>query len=176
MPCNHWDGLTSFLDGRRILLDTNIVERGIRPIVLECKNALFAAVTRGRRTGRARPTRGPTSPTCSPGSSISGLASRLDELMPWGVARRSDHSHAAGSQKRICRCQLCAAIRARDGSNSGLRDTLRNRSAIGGQAEVICSRRAFPILTRTGKAKGSRLRQLRVWESACNQLTIGQRP
>ena len=89
MPCNHWDGLTSFLDERRISLDTNIVERGIRPIVLECKNALFAAVTRGRRTGRARPTRGPTSPTYSPGSSISGLASRLDELMPWGVTFRS---------------------------------------------------------------------------------------
>ena len=29
---NHWDGLTRFLDDGRIDLDTNIVERGIRPI------------------------------------------------------------------------------------------------------------------------------------------------
>ena len=39
---NHWDGLTRFLDDGRIELDTNIVERGIRPIVLNRKNALFA--------------------------------------------------------------------------------------------------------------------------------------
>jgi Transposase IS66 family len=31
---NHWDGLTRFLDDGRIELDTNIVERGIRPIVI----------------------------------------------------------------------------------------------------------------------------------------------
>jgi transposase len=33
---NHWDGLTRFLDDGRIELDTNIVERGIRPIVTAC--------------------------------------------------------------------------------------------------------------------------------------------
>ena len=31
---NHWDGLTRFLDDGRIELDTNLVERSIRPIVL----------------------------------------------------------------------------------------------------------------------------------------------
>ena len=31
---NHWDGLVRFLDDGRIELDTNIVERGIRPIVM----------------------------------------------------------------------------------------------------------------------------------------------
>jgi transposase len=31
---NHWDGLTRFLDDGRIELDTNIVERGSRPIVM----------------------------------------------------------------------------------------------------------------------------------------------
>src|SRR5262249_18137097 len=31
---NHWDGLTRFLDDGRIELDTNIVERSIRPIVV----------------------------------------------------------------------------------------------------------------------------------------------
>jgi transposase len=39
---HHWDGLVSFLDDGRIELDTNVVERSIRPIVLNRKNALFA--------------------------------------------------------------------------------------------------------------------------------------
>jgi len=44
---NHWEGLTRFLDDGRIELDTNIVERGIRPIVLNRKNALFAGHDEG---------------------------------------------------------------------------------------------------------------------------------
>ena len=44
---NHWDGLVRFLDDGRIELDTNIVERGIRPIVLNRKNALFAGHDEG---------------------------------------------------------------------------------------------------------------------------------
>ena len=39
---NHWDGLTRFLDDGRIELDTNIVERSMRPVALTRKNALFA--------------------------------------------------------------------------------------------------------------------------------------
>ncbi len=39
---NHWDGLVRFLEDGRIELDTNIVERGMRPIALNRKNALFA--------------------------------------------------------------------------------------------------------------------------------------
>ena len=31
---NHWDGLTRFLEDGRIELDTNVVERSIRPIVM----------------------------------------------------------------------------------------------------------------------------------------------
>jgi hypothetical protein len=38
----HWDGLTRFLDDGRIELDTNIVERSMRPHALTRKNALFA--------------------------------------------------------------------------------------------------------------------------------------
>ncbi len=37
-----WEGLTRFLDDGRIELDSNIVERSIRPITLNRKNALFA--------------------------------------------------------------------------------------------------------------------------------------
>jgi transposase len=44
---HHWEGLTRFLDDGRIELDTNIVERGIRPIVLNRKNALFAGHDQG---------------------------------------------------------------------------------------------------------------------------------
>lgn len=36
---NHWAGLTRFLEDGRIELDTNIVERGMRPIALNRKNA-----------------------------------------------------------------------------------------------------------------------------------------
>lgn len=37
-----WAALTRFLDDGRIDLDTNLVERSIRPIALGRKNALFA--------------------------------------------------------------------------------------------------------------------------------------
>jgi transposase len=39
---NHWHGLVRFLDDGRIELDTNIVERSMRPQALTRKNALFA--------------------------------------------------------------------------------------------------------------------------------------
>jgi transposase len=38
----HWQGLIAFLDDGRIERDTNTVERAIRPIALNRKNALFA--------------------------------------------------------------------------------------------------------------------------------------
>jgi transposase len=37
-----WQGLTRFIDDGRIELDNNTVERSIRPIALNRKNALFA--------------------------------------------------------------------------------------------------------------------------------------
>jgi transposase len=39
---NHWPGLILFLDDGRLSLDTNVVERGMRPVALARKNALFA--------------------------------------------------------------------------------------------------------------------------------------
>ena len=38
----HWTGLALFLDDGRLELDTNSIERAIRPIALGRKNALFA--------------------------------------------------------------------------------------------------------------------------------------
>jgi transposase len=42
-----WDGLTVFLDDGRVELDTNTVERSIRPLALNRKNALFAGSDEG---------------------------------------------------------------------------------------------------------------------------------
>jgi transposase len=43
----HWDGLILFAGDGRIEMDTNIVERTMRPIALNRKNALFAGHDRG---------------------------------------------------------------------------------------------------------------------------------
>lgn len=45
----HWDGLAAFLDDGRIDVDTNAVERSMRPIGLGRKNALFAGSAAGGR-------------------------------------------------------------------------------------------------------------------------------
>ena len=39
---NQWEGLTRFVDDGRIEIDSNTVERSMRPIALNRKNALFA--------------------------------------------------------------------------------------------------------------------------------------
>ena len=42
-----WDGLSRFLDDGRVDLDSNAVERSIRPLALNRKNALFAGSDEG---------------------------------------------------------------------------------------------------------------------------------
>ncbi len=90
----HWDGLTRFLDDGRIELDTNIVERGNRPIVLNRKNALFAGHDEGAENWASIAS---LIETCKlagvdPQAHLSDVltklvnlwpASRIDELMPW---------------------------------------------------------------------------------------------
>ena len=44
---NRWDGLTRFLDDGHIEIDSNTVERSMRPIALNRKNALFAGSDEG---------------------------------------------------------------------------------------------------------------------------------
>jgi transposase len=46
---NHWSGLILFLDDGRLELDTNTVERAMRPVALGRKNALFAGSNSGGR-------------------------------------------------------------------------------------------------------------------------------
>ena len=48
---SHWDGLGHYLDDGRIEIDTNTVERSIRPIALSRKNALFAGSDVSIRSG-----------------------------------------------------------------------------------------------------------------------------
>jgi transposase len=43
----HWDGLERFLEDGRVELDTNCVERAMRPIALSRKNSLFAGSDEG---------------------------------------------------------------------------------------------------------------------------------
>jgi transposase len=91
---NHWDGLTRFLDDGRIELDTNIVERSIRPLVLNRKNALFAGHDQGAENWACVASLVETCKLCGvePQAYLSDVltklvnlwpASRMDELMPW---------------------------------------------------------------------------------------------
>ena len=46
----HWGGLCVFLDDGRVEMDTNTIERGMRPQKLTAKNALFAGSDAGARS------------------------------------------------------------------------------------------------------------------------------
>jgi len=46
---NHWNGLVMFLEDGRLELDTNTVERAIRPVTITRKNSLFAGNDNGGR-------------------------------------------------------------------------------------------------------------------------------
>ena len=45
----HWQGLVLFLEDGRLELDTNVIERAIRPVALGRKNSLFAGSDGGAR-------------------------------------------------------------------------------------------------------------------------------
>jgi len=91
---NHWDGLVRFLKDGRIDVDTNPVERAIRPVALSRKNALFAGSDEGGENWAAIAS---LIETCklnavNPQTHLTDLLTRLvngwpqariDELMPW---------------------------------------------------------------------------------------------
>ena len=90
----HWDGLTLYLDDGRIEMDTNAVERAMRPIKLNAKNSLFAGCDDGAESWAVLAS---LIETCK----LNGVsaehwlsdvlaklvngwpAARLDELLPW---------------------------------------------------------------------------------------------
>ena len=95
---NHWEGLVCFLEDGRIEMDSNIVERSMRPIALNRKNALFAGHDEGAENWACLAS---LIETCKlngvdPQAYLTDVltklvnlwpAARLDELMPWAWAR-----------------------------------------------------------------------------------------
>lgn len=93
----HWDGLERFLDDGRIELDTNTVERAMRPVALSRKNALFAGSDEGAanwaviaslvetcKLNGVEPQRYLTEVLTR---LVNGWSkTRIDELMPWNWA------------------------------------------------------------------------------------------
>ena len=91
---SRWEGLTRFVDDGRIEIDSNVVERSIRPIALNRKNALFAGSDGGAEHWAAIAS---LIETCKligvePYGYLADVItrivqghpnSRLDELLPW---------------------------------------------------------------------------------------------
>jgi hypothetical protein len=91
---SRWDGLARFLDDGRIEIDSNVVERSIRPIALNRKNALFAGSDGG---GEHWAVIASLIETCkligiNPHAYLADIItkivnghpnSRIDELLPW---------------------------------------------------------------------------------------------
>jgi len=93
---NRWSGLCQFLDDGRIDLDTNPVERSIRPVALGRKNALFAGSDGGAKRWAVVGSLVETAklnhvePYAWLRDVLSRMvdghpAQRLDELLPWAV-------------------------------------------------------------------------------------------
>jgi transposase len=99
---NHWDGLIRFLNDGRIDLDSNIVERSMRPQALTRKNALFAGHDDGAESWAMLASLIETcklagiDPQAYLADVLTKLVNlwsnnRLDELLPWAwaAARRA---------------------------------------------------------------------------------------
>ena len=100
-PLARWDGLGLFLDDGRIEIDSNVVERAIRPIALTRKNALFAGSDGGAEHWAAIASLIETcklnevEPFAYLADVITRIVqghpqSRLDELLPWNYAAAPD--------------------------------------------------------------------------------------
>lgn len=95
---SHWQGLSRFLDDGRIEIDTNVVERSIRPIALSRKNALFAGSDEGGANWAIIASLIETAklngvdPHAWLTDTLTKLvnrwpAARIDELMPWAFTK-----------------------------------------------------------------------------------------
>jgi transposase len=91
---SRWDGLCRFVDDGRIEIDSNVVERAIRPIALNRKNALFAGSDGGAEHWAVIASLIETckltkvDPYAYLAETITRIVdghpnSRLDELLPW---------------------------------------------------------------------------------------------
>ncbi|MBP2490905.1 hypothetical protein JOH50_006701 [Rhizobium leguminosarum] len=96
----YWDGLCVFLTDGRIEIDNNTVERTIRPIALNRKNALFAGHDAGAENWATIASLIETcklnavDPFAYLSATLTRLVnghkrSRIDELMPWKYPERT---------------------------------------------------------------------------------------
>jgi transposase len=94
---SRWEGLTRFLDDGRIEIDSNIVERTIRPIALNRKNALFAGSDGGGEHWAVVASLIETCKLCDvePHAYLADVItkivnghpnSQIDDLLPWAYA------------------------------------------------------------------------------------------
>jgi transposase len=98
---NHWRGLSRFLDDGRIEIDSNTVERSIRGITLNRKNALFAGSDEGAENWACIASLieccklNDVNPHAWMTDTLTKLvnrwpAARIDELMPWAYVNAAD--------------------------------------------------------------------------------------
>jgi transposase len=96
---NRWDGLVRFLDDGRIEMDTNSVERAMRPIALNRKNSLFAGHDAGAANWACLASLIETAKIhgIDPQAYLADIlaklvngwpAHNLDELLPWAWAEQ----------------------------------------------------------------------------------------
>jgi hypothetical protein len=103
---SRWEGLCRFIEDGRVEIDSNIVERAIRPLALNRKNALFAGSDGG---GDHWAILASLIETCKlndvdPEAYLANVlarlvadhpANRLDDLLPWNWTKASDAQGAA---------------------------------------------------------------------------------
>ena len=103
---SRWAGLIRFIDDGRIEIDSNVVERSIRPIALNRKNALFAGSDGGGEHWAIIASLIETcklngiDPQAYPEDVIARIAnghpnSRIDELLPWAYPAMPALKHVA---------------------------------------------------------------------------------
>ena len=103
---SHWDGLIRFLDDGRIEIDSNTVERSIRPLALTRKNALFAGSDGGAESWAVVASLIETcklndvDPYAYLADTIARIvdghrASAIDDLLPWAYPKPQPLKHAA---------------------------------------------------------------------------------
>ena len=91
---DHWTGLTRFLDDGRVEIDSNTVERALRPLCLTRKNSLFAGNDGGAENWAVTSSIVETCKLLGVNAQayitdvltkiVQGWSnSRIDELMPW---------------------------------------------------------------------------------------------
>jgi transposase len=97
---SRWEGLTRFIDDGRVEIDSNVVERSIRPIALNRKNALFAGSDGGGENWATIATLvescklNAVDPQAYIADTLTKIVNahpnaKIDDLMPWAFASQA---------------------------------------------------------------------------------------